>query len=267
MRDKRLLTVQPDKVSRLELLVAKKPQIEFGRTQDAWQILKPRPLRADSEQVGELVRKLSEAKMDVNAAADSAKKVSSGFSSAAPVATVKLTDESGTQELQVRKKKDDYYAKSSLVEGVYKVSSDLGKSLDKSLDDFRNKKLFDFGFSDPNKIEMHDGPKSYVLTRSGEDWSSNGKKMDRGTVDTLVNYLRDISASKFVDSGFTTPTIEVTVSTNDGKRVEKVLISKQGDKYVAKRENEPGLYELDAKSVEDVQKSAGDLKPAEPAKK
>jgi Domain of unknown function (DUF4340) len=267
LRDKRLLTVQPDKVSRLELLVAKKPEIEFGRIQDAWQILKPRPLRADSEQVGELVRKLNEAKMDVNAAADSTKKVSSGFSSAMPVATAKLTDASGTQELQVRKNKDDYYAKSSVVEGVYKVSSDLGKSLDKGLDDFRNKKLFDFGFNDPNKIEMHDGPKSYVLTRSGEDWSSNGKKMDRGTVETLVNYLRDMSASKFVDSGFTTPTIDVTVSTNDGKHVERVLISKQADKYVAKRENEPGLYELDAKSVEDVQKSAGDMKPAEPAKK
>ena len=40
-----------------------------------------------------------------------------------------------------------------MVEGIYKVASDLGDGLDKRLDDFRNKKLFDFGFSDPTKVE------------------------------------------------------------------------------------------------------------------
>ena len=44
-------------------------------------------------------------------------------------------------------------------------------------------------------------------------------------------------------------TIDITVTSNDGKRVEKVLLLKSGDKYVAKRENEPSLYEIDAKNV------------------
>jgi hypothetical protein len=56
--------------------------------------------------------------------------------------------------------------------------------------------------------------------------------------------------------------IDLTVTSNDGKRVEKVLIAKSGDKYVAKRDGEPSLYELDAKPVEDLQKSAADVKPA-----
>jgi len=172
--------------------------------------------------------------------------------------------------LQVRKAKDDYYAKSSSVEGVYKVSNDLGTGLDKSVDDFRNKKLFDFGFSDPTKIEMHDGAKSYLFTKSGEDWMSNGKKMDVTSVQGFLDKLRDLSASKFVDSGFTTAAIDITVTSNDGKRVEKVLLSKNGDKYVARRENEPSLYELESKTVDDLQKAAGDVKPAAaaaPAKK
>ena len=45
------------------------------------------------------------------------RKNASLFATAAPVATAKVTAESGTQELQVRKNKDDYYAKSSAVEG------------------------------------------------------------------------------------------------------------------------------------------------------
>ena len=111
---------------------------------------------------------------------EDAKKAADAFASGTPVATVKVTDPSGTQELQVRKNKDDYYAKSSVVAGVYKVSNDLGTGLDKSLDDFRNKKLFDFGFNDPNKIEMHmNGSKSYLCSprlaktghRMGRRWT------------------------------------------------------------------------------------------------
>ena len=69
------------------------------------------------------------------------------------------------------------------------------------MDDFRNKKLFDFGFNDPNKIEMHDGGKTYAFQKTGEDWSSNGKKMDSTSVQSFLDKLRDLSASKFIDSG------------------------------------------------------------------
>ena len=205
--------------------------------------------------------------MDTSVSDEDAKKAAAAFASGTAVATVKVTDPAGTQELQVHKNKDDYYAKSSEVAGVYKVSNDLGAGLDKSLDDFRNKKLFDFGFNDPNKIEMHDGSKAYLFTKTGEDWSSNGKKMDVTSVQSFLDKLRDLSASKFLDSGFTTPTINIAVTSNDGKRVEKVLLAKVGDKYIAERENEPPQYELDSKTVDDLEKSAGDVKPATPPKK
>ena len=271
LRDKRLFTYEPDKLSRVEL-TAKRQTIEFGRDKDQWQILKPRPLRADQSTVEEMLRALHDAQMDLSGGADE-KKAATAFSSGSPLATLKITDVSGTQELQVRKNKEDYYGKSSAVEGVYKLSGTLGTALDKSLDDFRNKKLFDFGFADPDKIELHDGPKSYFLSRSGTDWWSNGKKMDQTSVQLFLGKIRDLSASKFVDSGFTTSELELTVTSNEGKRVEKVLVSKNGDRYVAKRENEPALYELEATSVSDLQKSADDLKsaadikPSAPAKK
>ena len=53
---------------------------------------------------------------------------------------------------------------------------------------------------------------------------------------------------------------------NDGKRVEKVTINKQGDQYLAKRENEPSIYVLDSKAADDLIKAAGDVKEAQPAK-
>jgi len=44
LRDKRFLTVNADKISRVEL-AGKQGDIEFGRNQDEWQILKPKPMR------------------------------------------------------------------------------------------------------------------------------------------------------------------------------------------------------------------------------
>ncbi len=265
LRDKRLMTFESDKVTRVELL-AKKQAIEFGRNKEQWQIVKPGPFRADGFQVDELVRNLGDAKMDLTGS-DDEKKATGAFHSGVPVATAKVTGASGTQELQVRKNKDDYYAKSSVVEGVYKISNGVGSGLDKSLDDFRNKKLFDFAYADPEKIEVHDGSKNYSLSRSGEDWSSSGAKMDANSVRTLVDKIRDLSASKFADGGFTSAILDITVTSNDGKRVEKVLIAKNGDRYVAKRENEPALYELNAADVTSLQKSAADVKPAAAPKK
>jgi len=261
LRDKRLLTVESEKISKIEL-IAKKQNVEFGRNQDSWQIVKPKPMRADSFQVDELVRTLMDARMDLSAS-DDAKKIASAFASGAAVATAKVTDTSGTQQLQVRKNKDDYYAKSSVVEGIFKVPSSLGTGLDKGLEDFRNRKLFDFGYSDPDKIEIHDGAKSYFLTRNGADWwNGSGKKMDVSSVGSLLDKLRDLSADKFPDTGFTTPQITLSVTSNDSKRVEKVLISKSGESYVAKRENEPSLYPLDAKTVGELMKSAEEMKTA-----
>jgi hypothetical protein len=260
LRDKRLLTVSADKISRLELL-RKSQKVEFGRSKDEWQILKPKPLRADSAQVGELVTKLTDGRMDLSGSDKDLAEAAAAFARATPVATARVTDQSGAQELQVRRNKDTYYAKSSIAEGAYKVDSSLGQALDKDLDHFRNKKLFDFGFSDPNKIEMHSGMMAYFLTKGGADWWSNGKKMDAGTVESYITKLRDLSASKFVESGFANPTIEVTVTSEDGQRVEKVSIEKSGNSYAAKRENEPTLYQLDASALDGLQKAADDIKP------
>ena len=264
LRDKRLLTFDSEKLSRVEL-TAKKQTVEFARSKDQWQILKPKPLRADQTAVEDLVRSLGDAKMELSATDDEKKDVSA-FNSGTPVGTAKLTGIAGTEELQVRKNKDDYYAKSSSVAGVYKVLSSVGTSLDKGLDDFRNKKLFDFGWTDPEKIEIHDGTKSTFLTRSGSDWWSNGVKMDEGNVGTLVADLRDMTATKFPDNGFTTPSVEITVTSDGGKRIEKVQVAKNGEEYVAKRENEPALYALGGTAVKDLQDAAAGLKPAAPPK-
>ena len=256
LRDKRLLTFEADKLSRVEL-AAKGPAIEFGKTgQNEWQIVKPRPLRADGSAVDALVSKLKDAKMDLSAE-DAAKQ----YVAATKVASVTVTDAGGSQTLEVRRDKDkNVFAKSSAVGGIYKTNADLADALEKSADDFRNKKLFDFGFSDPGKVELNGAGYS----KNGDKWSNGSKTMDNASVQTVIDKLRDLAATKFAEKGGGQAFFTAIVTSNSGKRVEKVTISRQGVQFLAQREGEPSIYELDGKAVEELQKAAADVKEAAP---
>src|ERR1017187_1802926 len=261
LRDKRLLTFDSDKLTRVELQ-AKGQTVEFGKnSSNEWQILKPVPLRADSSQVDALVGKLKDAKMDLaNPDADAAKK----FAAAPKIATATVSDSSGTQTFELHRTTDKtYYAKSSAVEGIYKVPSDIGDALDKGRDDFRSKKLFDFGFSDPTKLEV----KGVPYTKSGDKWKSGDKTMDNSSVQGLIDKLRDFSATKFAETGGSKQVFDATVTSNNDKRVEKVTVTMQGDRFFAQREGEPSIYEVDTAAVAGLQQAVLDLKDESAPKK
>ena len=267
LRDKRLLKFDQEKISRIEY-TAKKQTFEFGKTgANDWQIVKPKPMRVDASLMEGLVIKLKAASMDTSGAEEDAKKAAAAFSSAPAVAVAKVTDPGGTETLEVRKAKDTYYAKSSVVDGIVKLSKDMGDSLDQSPGDFRNKKIFDFGFNDPTRIEVKDGAKNAVYEKSGEKWTSAGKTTDGVSIQAFIDKLRDLSATKFPETGFTTPAVTLTVVSNGGKRTEKVEIAAAGTGFIARREGEPSLYELDANAVKDLRQAAGDIRDAEPEKK
>jgi hypothetical protein len=261
LRDKRFLTIDNDKINRLEL-VAKNSDLEFDHYKDHWQIVKPKPLRADSGPIETFISTLNNAKIDLTQPESQRSKIVSSFPKAEKVGTIKVMSDTGTQELTVHKVDKDYYAKSSVLDAPYKISNDVAQEFSKPVDDFRNKSLFDFGYADPAKIEFKDGTKSYFLTRGGSDWwGPDGKKLDAESADSFVDKLRDLKADKFVDSGFGNPDIRIVVSPSTGSQ-EKVSLSKSGDNYIAKRENDSTLYQLDVKSVEDLQHAAIALKPA-----
>jgi len=269
LRDKRLMPVDFDKLSGGVEINGAKLHLTFDSEDGKWTVRSPANLRGDTSKMETIIEKLRTATMDPSAPDADMKKAASLFASGAPVATLKATDASGSQELQIRKAADGYYAKTTAMDGVYKVPNDLGDAVNKDAEDFREKRVFDFAEQDPDKVELHDGSKAYFLTRSGEDWWSDGKKMDAVSVQEFLRTIRSLTASKFAATGFSTPALSLVVTSKDGKRVEKVDVSKSGSGYLAKRADGPGLFELDAKVVEDIQKAAGELKPAEvpPAKK
>ena len=268
LRDKRLLPFTQDKLSRIEITAQKQTYEFVKKGESEWQIVKPKAMRADSSQTDDMVRQLARAEMDLSGVQDD-KKNAAAFSSAPVLAIVKVTDQNGTKTLEIHKLKDDYYAKSSAVDGVYKITKALADSLDKPVDAYRNKKIFDFGFSDPTHIEVSDGGKTTIFDKSGENWMSGGKKMDSTSMQAFTDRLRDLSASKFAESGFTTPVITITVVSNQGKQREKVEIAPaaSGGNFLARRDGDASFYELEAGVVKDLRQAVGDVREAQPEAK
>src|SRR5580700_2788808 len=122
LRDKRLLTLNSDKITSVTL-TAKGAPVEFNKNSGGeWQITKPKPLRADGTSVDDLVGKLKDAKMDLTATPTPAE-----FNAAAKVGSATFVDDKGPQSIEVRKAKDNtIYAKSTAVDGIYKVAADIG---------------------------------------------------------------------------------------------------------------------------------------------
>ena len=224
---------------------------------------------ADGSQVEELIRKLKDARMETASSDEDLKKAAGAFASGARVAVVTVSDPGGNQQLEIRRDSEkNYYGRSSVVDGVHKIGGDLGESVDKKLDDFRNRKLFGFGWSDPTKVEVRTAAGSVAYAKSGEKWMAGQKQMDSGSVQNLIDKLRDLSAAAFLEAGGGGDfAMEPTVTSNDGKRVEKVTITRAGGKYYAKRDGEPSIYELDVKAVEELETAAKQVKEPEPPKK
>ena len=229
LRDKRLLTFNQDKLTSVTL-ASKGSPVEFGKNaQGDWQITKPKPMRADSLQVDDMVRKLKDAKMDLTSPDNAAEP----FAKSDKIGTVSVTDNVGNQTLEIRKGKDNsYYAKSSAVPGIYKVAGDLADAFTKGVDDYRNKKLFDFGFNDPTKIDIN----GIAYQKSGDKWMSGSTQYDAGSLQAVIDKLRDLSATKFSEKMGGAQVLAIGVTSGDKHRSEKVTINKDGDAYDAQRE-------------------------------
>ena len=253
LRDKRLLSLHQDKIVSVTL-AAKGAPVEFNKNSGGdWQITKPKSFRADGPSVDDLVGKLKDAKMDLTATPAPA-----DFASAAKVGSVTFVDDKGPQSIEVRKAKDkSYLAKSTAVEGVFKVVGDIGSAIDKGVDDFRNKKLFDFGFTDPSKLDL--GGKLYEKT--GDKWFNGSAQIDSASIQNVIDKLRDLAAAKFPDKISGSPALTLSVTWGDKSKLDKVVINKSGADYIAARDGDATAYGLEAKSFDELQKAIADIKP------
>ncbi len=270
LRDKKLLQVDEDKISRVTVSVGRR-SVEFGKSgDDRWQILKPQPVRADNFAVGDVVRSVRTAEMV--SVLEEEGDPSGKYRFRRPFAVAEIVDEAGAHTLTIAKSTDDsYYAKSSDLGGVYEVSSTMAEGLDKPLEDFRNNKLFDFGFKEIAALALREGDTRLRVEKKDEKWvlSSEGdRELDSEKVQTVIDSLRSLAATGFPSDdaadqsqyGLDQPAIEAEVKVADGGSSEKVLISAVSNERVyAARENQPTTYEVEESAAQEIHRAIQEL--------
>jgi len=279
LRDKRVLPFDSEKVSRVSVKTTEQT-LEFGKAGTNWQIVKPKPMRADNSAIDDMVRSVKDATFE--SVLDESEKPPAKYSFASPYAVFEAVDAGGVHTLTIGKDKKEstYYAKSTDMPGVLKISSTVAEGLNKKLDALRNKKLLDFGWSDPQKLEVRDGDLRMAIEKKKEK-DKQGKEQDKWVrtdasnkelasdkVQSLIDHLRNLSAKGFAADeasaqtkyGLSKPIAEAKVTSDEGKRVERVFFASADGKYYAARENEPATYEIEKTSYEEFQKALNALK-------
>ncbi len=252
-RDKKLLRVEDDKIQKVTLEFSGR-RLAFGKSGESrWSIVEPQPLRADNFTVGDLTRSLRNVTM--TSVVDEGEGSEKGFTFDRPLARAEITDEGGIRELRLIRDGERYLARSLELNGVYEVPATFAESLDKNLEDFREKKLFDFGFAPLAKLTVRDGETTATLEKKDDKWllaSDGGREVESEKAQTLIDALRNLSATAFPSDdastwgryGLSSAEIEAeALSADSGAKPETVVISRlDGERVHAGRTGEPTVY-------------------------
>jgi hypothetical protein len=184
------------------------------------------------------------------------------FLAMSPVASVtaKLADGARTAEFR-RDKNNTIYARSEDLGGIYPVQSELESYLKKGLEEFRNKRLFDFGFSDVFTLRYESGGRTLHLTKPNEQWQLDGKSTDSAKANKLLDELRAATATLWVEGpapGDLAANVEVETA---GGSKDRVQFRRQGGECFAVRAGESGYYKLPESILKDIEAAASEIQP------
>ena len=262
LRDRRLVAFDPQKITKIKIQTGGQT-FELGKNSGGdWALVSPTAMRADSTQVDSLMRSLREAKLDPATNESAAKANVKSFNSGKPAAVITVTDQTGDHKLEVRQYIDLYFAKGSDVEGIHSVDSTSGQALARDMSAYENRRVFEFGWDDPTRVQVD----KTLYEKKDENWVTGGKELDPESIQSLIDRLRELTANRVARQANASgeKVMELTVTSKEGSRVEKVNIFKNGSTYLATREGDPLGYDLDA-SVFDSIKAATAVKAKQKA--
>jgi hypothetical protein len=285
LRDKKILKFDRDKADSLAMARGA-DAVELTRAGSDWKMVKPVAARADYSAIEGFMTRLSSANMSRIVEENAADLAKYGLDK--PAMTVSIGAGSAKTVLQVGKTENDQtYAKDASRPIVFTVDSTLQTDLNKGLDEYRKKEMFEFRAFSLAKIravlDAPGGPKTYEIDKvppakpgESESWKvtrTGGATHvpDTAAMDDLMTKLVAMRAESFVTgttkTGLDKPALVVSVSYDDGK-FERVRFGAVGDNAYGIRDGEAGVAKIDTTSMKAAM-AAFDLVtiPKEPAAK
>lgn len=223
-----------------------------------WTFTDPPDFAADQRLMGEIVNQVISLRTDA-AALNGDSLPETRFRALPLYARIRVATEAAELEAELRGAPGAVYARSASLGGIYPVPAEIDNFLRKPLAEFRDLRIFRFGFSDVFKLNYDGGGVSLALEKPNENWLLAGRKTDASAANTLVDELRGATAAEYREGN---PPGEVThtirVETSDG-REERVRLHKADEAIFAVRDGEKGYYRLPEGFLTGLEKAASAL--------
>jgi hypothetical protein len=275
LRDKTALKLDRDKIETLAITTPKQI-VQFAKAGNEWQMTAPVKARADFTAVDGLVSRINTLQMKSITAADPAKLDEYGLDK--PEATVELGSGSSQAALLIGKGagSDVVFAKDRSRPAVFTIESSLVTELTKDPGEYRQKDLFDARSFNSTRLEIVRNAqtiafeKTKTKNKEGQDeekWrqvSPTARDVDQTKVGNLMSAVTNTRATGFVDAtaktGLDKPELSVTLKSDEGRREEKVAMSRSGKDAYASKAGEPGAAKIDATTIDNIVKALEELK-------
>lgn len=265
LRDKRVLHFDRDQVDTVELQRAGSPTIVLARSGSEWNIEAPIQSRGDYSAVEGLLTRLSSGSMtelvDPNGPET--------FGLDEPDAEIVVGTGSSRASLEFGNEADgNVYARDPARQLMFTVDARLLEDATKSVDEYRDKDVFEFRPFSALRLRIARGSDIYEfqkLTGAGENgtdkWQrvvdDNATDVDATKMDDLLSRLSSLRAQSFnptTNAAGSAPSTMVAVSYDSGTFERVRLIGGDGQAF-AVREGEPGVAVLDATAYDDAMKA------------
>jgi Domain of unknown function (DUF4340) len=277
LRDKQLVAVDRDKITRVEL-ESPKGAVTLARDGDRWKITAPQALPADQVEAGALLTRLRELRAQGFLSDDASLETRL---LAKPTVKLTVTEQGGAAKtllLQASgEKRGGVPSAYAAVAGTGPVVLVEGRALDdfsRSVDDLRDHVLFaGLEPKDIKRLRVRAGGQTAVLERSGDaDWKllepvKQSAKAAR--VDDIVYGVRALRWKQIVAPGgenaatygLDAPSMEVVLLRADGGELARLAVGKrEGDRAYVRTGSGPAIYAVDANALGPVPKVPDDLK-------
>ena len=266
LRDKRVLHFDRDKVDLIEVTQPSSPAVQLARSGSDWMVKQPIQTRGDYSAVEGLLTRLSTAAMtkliDPNGP--------ESFGLDKPAAVVTLGAGSTRATLEFGEEKDGaVYARDVARQILFTVDPALATDVKKSVDDFRDKDLFEFRTFNAQRVRVVRGTETFEFQKvagAGQNptdkWQrvSDGKTTDLDTtkVEDFLSKLAALRAQSFNPTtnaaGNAEPALVASASYETNK-FERVRFIKGDKQMFGVREGETGVAVVDQSAFDETMKA------------
>jgi hypothetical protein len=267
-RDKSALAFDQAKVTSLELASAGQT-IRLEKSANEWKLVKPVQAPADFVSVNGVLGQLQSAQMTAlkDRPEDLKDLKQYGLDKPVVVATLGTGDSSLKFELGKEADAGSVWGRDPSKAAVFSINNGVAMELQKKVEDFRRKEVFDFRPFNTTRFEITRGTATRAFERvkgTGDNavdtWKQvapAAKAVDSSNLEGALLDFSNLRADSFVAAasaatGHNNPAAVIVVKFDDGKKEERVVIGTAGSGVFATRADQPGALKIEAGKYEDA---------------